>query len=438
MRIKKILTIIIVSSMLLLLSWQNQMVVNTRASVQNSFLPVLNADPMIVIDEDSDFSIYPGYGNESHPYIISGFDIEVPTDDDMGINITGTTMHFEIRNNDLSAITVGYIAISIVDVAPNTAKVSDNYIQGFGAGIYGENAEGIIIEENTCTWISDTIFRLINSPHARIEKNNMYNINPPELRERNSIESSLQESLELLFFGMYLERCSDSNITGNYMDFDKNFVVYGTGITVFYSDRVLIDENIVRNIRIEASSYEYLEVGGIYLNDVSYATIYNNTVEKTDKTALYALSCDNLLISNNTLNESEIHRISLSLTTNSNITYNVIKLHPDFGITMDSGSSNNIVHHNYFIDNNIGGSQASDSGSSNIWYDPVTLQGNWWNDWTGGDYLIGGSAGSLEVYPLGEPIVVPEFSQQQSITYISLLVSAIILTSTIIWKKKKK
>ena len=88
MRIKKILTIIIVSSMLLLLSWQNQMVVNTRASVQNSFLPVLNADPMIVIDEDSDFSIYPGYGNESHPYIISGFDIEVPTDDDIGINIT--------------------------------------------------------------------------------------------------------------------------------------------------------------------------------------------------------------------------------------------------------------------------------------------------------------------------------------------------------------
>lgn len=438
MKIKKAFTLIIVSSMILLLSWQNQMIVNTRASTQNSFLPVLNADPMIVIDEDSDFSIYPGYGNESHPYIISGFDIEVPTGDDIGINITGTTMHFEIRNNDLSATTVGYIAISIIDVSPNTAKVSNNNIQGFHAGVYGENAEGIIIEENICLWIGDTNFRLINSPHARIEKNDLYKINPPELHERSSIESSLQESLDELFFGMYLEHCSDSNITGNYMDLDSNSVIYGGGITVFYSDRVLIDENIVRNIRIEITSYEYPEVGGIYLNDVSYATIYNNTVEKTEKNSLHVVESDNILISNNTFSESERYGINLVSTTNTNITYNTIQQHPSFGIMIPSGSSNTRIHHNHFINNNIGSSQASDSGTNNVWYDPLSMQGNWWNDWSGGDYVIGGSAGSLDIYPLGEPIVVPEFSQQQSIIYLSLIFSAIILTSTIIRKKRKK
>ncbi len=438
MRIKKILTLIIVSSMVLLLSWQNQTVVNTRASVQNSILPVLNADPMIVIDEDSDFSVYPGSGTEMDPYIIQGFQIEAPTVDDIAISVTGTTMHFEISNNDLSAIIKGDIGISITDVAPNTANVSNNNIQDFEVGIYANNAEGVIEEENTCEMIDLTSIRLENCPYSRVEDNDMFCLYPPEMKEGSTYESSLEGSLSEKFYVMYIESCSDSNISRNYLNPDKLSVIYGGGIAVFYSDRILIEENIVRNIRIEISSYEYLEKGGIYLNDVSYSTIFNNTVEKTDKAALCVVSCDNLLISNNTLNESEIHGISLSLTTNSNITYNVIKLHPDFGITIDSGSSNNIIHHNYFIDNNIGGSQASDSGANNVWYDPITLQGNWWNDWSSGDYVISGSAGSFDLYPLGEPIIVPEFSLQQNTIYVSLLVSAIILSSTIIWKKRKK
>ncbi|NHK30913.1 MAG: hypothetical protein FK730_06140, partial [Asgard group archaeon] len=91
---------------------------NTYSLVENNNLPAFDADPFIVIDDDTDFLAFPGYGNESHPYIIEGYNIIAKTTDDIGIYVTGTTKHFEIRNNDISYDnTVGDLGIAIIDVA---------------------------------------------------------------------------------------------------------------------------------------------------------------------------------------------------------------------------------------------------------------------------------------------------------------------------------
>ncbi len=85
----------------------------------------------------------------------------------------------------------------------------------------------------------------------------------------------------------------------------------------------------------------------------------------------------------------------------------------------------------------IGGSQAVDYGSNNVWYDVTTNEGNWWiGDWYGGPYAIAGTAGSTDPYPLGEPLElpIPEFS-----IGISLLVVCIpVVCAIVIFLKKRK
>ena len=264
----------------------------------------------------------------------------------------------------------------------------------------------------------------------------MYDLNPPEREKENKLAGTFEDTLEGDYFGIHLEYSSDSNITGNYFNPESNSVIYGGGITVDSSDRIVINENIVKNIRIDITSFEYLEIAGIILRDVSYATIDNNTVEKTDKDNLSAVGCNNLIITNNNFSESQSAGINILSSSDIDIINNTIQYHPSYGVNIQSGSSNVIIHHNHFIDNNIGGSQASDSGSNNVWYDIDTMQGNWWNDWTGGDYVIDGSAGSLDIYPLGVPIVVAEFAYTQSVTYLVLLSSVLIIVSVVIKKKK--
>ena len=54
--------------------------------------------------------------------------------------------------------------------------------------------------------------------------------------------------------------------------------------------------------------------------------------------------------------------------------------------------------------------QAHDDGEKNTWYDSISREGNYWSDYTGRDgnddsigdtpYLIGGSAGSIDYFPI--------------------------------------
>ncbi len=436
MKKKNIMKIIMVSFLILFLAFYCDLTFSTSSVINNGIHPILNADPFIVIDDDSDFSSYPGYGNETHPYIIEGFDIEAQTSDDVGINITGTTMHFEIRNNDITAAVLveGGIGIYVSNIAPNTAKIINNRVRSYRTIMYVEEAEGVIIKDNTCRRIGVTGIDIEHSPFATVENNALYELNPPETKGSETFIDALDAGEPDKYFAIYLENSSDSNITANYVDLDANTVIAGAGIVVFSSDRIIIEDNIVRNIRIDIGTYEYLEKGGLYLEDVSYATIFNNTVEQTDKCNVVATTCDNLVISNNTFGVSQSYGIVFTTTSNSNITYNVIQDHPSFGVDISSGSENNTIHHNHFIDNNDGGSQARDSGTNNIWWDINTSEGNWWNDWTGGNYDISGTAASVDPFPLGDPIIVPEFSKQ--IIVLLLLMSTSIAVVPFIRKRK--
>ncbi len=84
------------------------------------------------------------------------------------------------------------------------------------------------------------------------------------------------------------------------------------------------------------------------------------------------------------------------------ITYNLLQENEEYGVYLFPSSDDNFIHHNTFVDNNLGdASQASDSGKKNKWYDPETKEGNYWSD-LGNEctYKIDGDAHSKDLYPL--------------------------------------
>jgi parallel beta-helix repeat protein len=443
MKEKKILTLLTLTILILVFLFPTNQNLFTYSLDYDNFLPSQDADPIIIIDEDSDFAGYPGYGNESHPYIIQGKDIEVGTDE-FGITVTNTTKYFEIRNNQIyrlggSSNTYG---IRIKNVGNNTAKIVNNQLSQLSNGFYAEDSQGIVIEGNTLLYVSG-IF-LFNCSNSRIKNNEIkkLTIQSPTIKSRIEAElhsypeetgNYLKSEYETYYSVIRLYECSDSNVTGNYINPDRDEIV---GIYAKHSDRVLIRDNIIEDINLDdLPDYEHLENAGIALYSLSYADIINNTLENNDKKSIHISNSDNIQICNNSLTESENLGVELLNVINANITYNIIQQHSSYGVNLGIGTANINIHHNHFIDNNIGYSQASDSGSNNVWYDIATNEGNWWNNWYGGPYSIDGAAGSVDPYPLGDPIVFPELLPKIGLV---MLLSSILMLIPLIRKSKKK
>ncbi|MHA1219780.1 MAG: right-handed parallel beta-helix repeat-containing protein, partial [Candidatus Heimdallarchaeaceae archaeon] len=175
---------------------------------------------------------------------------------------------------------------------------------------------------------------------------------------------------------------------------------------------------------------------GIYLSNSGSSTIDDNTFSNNDEVAIDFYASGNSTVTNNTCSNSNIG-INIDNSDFCNITYNLLQENEGYGICLRANSDNNLIHHNTFVDNNLGGtSQAYDDGIRNTWFDDVSLEGNTWSDLSGAVfYLIDGSAISVDLYPLEEPIIV-EYPQ---IVPLALLLSIVILflTRTISRKLKK-
>ncbi len=113
------------------------------------------------------------------------------------------------------------------------------------------------------------------------------------------------------------------------------------------------------------------------------------------------------MLPNNTCSNNNNHGINLGSSDFYVVTYNLLQENVGYGVYVSFISDNNLIHHNTFVDNNLGGtSQAYDQGAYNYWYDTVTLEGNFWSDWSGtGNYAIDGTAEAIDLYPFGPPVI---------------------------------
>ncbi|MFX1514297.1 MAG: NosD domain-containing protein, partial [Promethearchaeota archaeon] len=121
-----------------------------------------------------------------------------------------------------------------------------------------------------------------------------------------------------------------------------------------------------------------------------------------------------LVIANNTCVKNYGHGIWLRYVDSNSISWNVLEGNQGYGICLSSVSGivwhnqtftyfceNNIIHHNFLLNNNNGLIQAYDNGTTNHWFDASSYEGNYWSDYIGiGNYSIDGPIGVEDPYPL--------------------------------------
>ncbi len=224
------------------------------------------------------------------------------------------------------------------------------------------------------------------------------------------------------FLGISLHNCisikiKDSQITNSDAD------IKTWGIRVYDSEDIEITNCICSNGR------------GIYLENTLNSLIKSNLCQDGPVYGISLEYSENCEIVNNTCIYNNFGGIEIKWSKYCEITYNRIEQNgftefDDFGLELSG--SNNTLHHNIFIANDFNGTvNAIDEGSANIWFDEKSLEGNFWDTWSGdGVYNISGSANSIDPYPLSE---IPVYTESDYFAlYFSIILIVPIITFAII------
>jgi parallel beta-helix repeat protein len=172
---------------------------------------------------------------------------------------------------------------------------------------------------------------------------------------------------------------------------------------------------------------------GISLSGSSSNTLSNNTCSDNSRGIYLKSSSNSNTLSNNTCSNNQFG-IYLSSSSDNTAAWNQICNNSGFGMLVTAGADRNMIWNNTFVGNNGAGTvydpthiQASDDGTNNWWNTSGSPHGygNYWSDLTTPDvngdgivddpfdYVIGGSAGAKDYYPLTTPSIppyIPEFS----------------------------
>ncbi len=398
---KRTMIILLIITLSICASNINVQIIAEENNYRPTSLELTPHDP-IEIRYDSDFEIFPGSGTIENPYLIEGYNIT--TTDDDGIYITETTKYFTVRNCYVDARFKG---IYIHDVADGTATVINNMCNNNnwnGISLWLSNSS--IVANNTCSNNNWDGISLSSSDSSTVANNTCF---------YNGYGISLWSS--------------DSSTVANNTCFYN-----GYGISLSSS----VGSTVCNNT---CSNNEY----GICFYASDSSTVANNMCSYNSNDGISLSSSDSSTVANNTCNNN-YYGIYFYYSDFCVVTYNLLQENENYGIYLFFGSHNDSIHHNTFVDNNLGGtSQACDYGTDSFWYDSAALEGNYWSDWSGiGSYSIGGPANSFDLYPLDEPVV--EYStvvsttdkNQLSFTFTLLMLVVPLMLTRIISKKKKK
>lgn len=389
---------------------------------------LIQSDP-IHITNDNDFSVFPGSGTKTDPYRLENYNISSEIQN-FGINISDTTKYFVIQNCFIKVKQVGmwisWIARGTAEIRNNTCIEHDTY------GIDLWDAPGTLIDNNSLTSNGLNGINCIDSDDVTIS-NNILSLNKEngvsirfsdDITISNNLCEQNQVGIEVYFSrNPILEQnyCFDNKKSGIYLweintgDIQRNKLYGNLGPAFHFKDSevVHLKENKVINNTI-----------GFYLDESHYFEIYNNSISSNRDKGIYLLN-----------------------SIEGKITYNFIEFNTGYGILLNYSSSN-LIHHNNFVQNNLGGlSQAySKNGNNNFWYEEEIEEGNFWNEWWGsGDYAIEGFWGEFDLYPLEEPVKIPrvEIEKQNWYFYIIVIILPLVGLGVLIYiisffSKKRK
>ncbi len=415
-------------------------------------IPVLiivkNVDKPIRITSNSHFFEYnfPGEGTPSNPFIIEGYRIK--DKDEPSIFIVNVTLSFTIRNCILSsisnygiyienfmlgAVNISYnsinshssVGIYLKETECRTLIVANNTLKDNLNGIVILNCQNEAILINNTFEYNDAGVSIGNSPNHEIS-NNFFNQNKVGIYSSSNVECTFSNNR---FFGTIInttdynkESCGIKVSSGYYLNISNNLCEGSTkgihignllwsnitnntcknnidGIYVIHASTNIFENNTcTQNERYGFFLYRDEQMFG------SYVSVLNNSIYD-NKYGIYLEGGTSDIFCFNNISNNTYGIFVEQDHVNLNITYNNFIGNKKWAIYLNSGS-NNKIHHNNFLNNNLEGfSQSRDEGFLHIWYDGIALVGNFWSDWNQtGYYYIEGSAGSIDYYPLLNPI----------------------------------
>lgn len=226
------------------------------------------------------------------------------------------------------------------------------------------------------------------------------------------------------------------------------------GIWSHYSSNITVDENNVTYTNEASGIYDsgsnntyknnicnFNNFHGLYLYYVDNAKIIGNEFKYNGDSVLFA-GTTNLEISSNSICYNKKNGgIEVINGVIGIIQNNLILENKGYGTNLKTGTKHFVVSGNSFINNEIpylGTSQAEDSGTNNYWYNPETNIGNYWLDkGNKKKYAIDGDANSFDLYPLKNPIVLPDedYPLKTSISFILFIFSLFIVYE--VWEKRR-
>ena len=173
--------------------------------------------------------------------------------------------------------------------------------------------------------------------------------------------------------------------------------------------------------------------GAIMLVGSTGDAVKNNTVGSSGPAGISLVGASSVNLSGNSVFQGSTFGVYLFRSTQNTITGNAFTLNSGRGAALLTGSSGNLIYRNDFVENFGGANQGFDGAGPNRWNDTYAGgRGNFWGEWTApdvncgpnqandtcsgpdgvvdNDYVIAGSAGSRDYYPLTTAVpVVPEF-----------------------------
>ncbi len=379
----------------------------------------------------------PWFGTPEHPFrFVTDAVITAGNGDDVVVFPGHYTDHIVIeRSIRLTGLNKSTTILELPWYKPDEViYINEVSVQVSGFTINATEAVGIKLDNALNSVVTDNIFRNIRS----------YSIWGKDTTQLSLVNNTIYSG----YSGIYLSRCSSSRIVHNVIwNTSIGIILDGTHATGIVENNVLNYrsqgitisgcQNKVYGNTIKAISSPSQETtfglmirdgshnsivsnliqdntcDGVHLYRASYNGIHNNTIMNNRWGGVGFFASDYNIIKNNTVVENTWYGILLNMYADTNIIQgNTIQNNRHTGVWVYELCFDNLIYHNKFISNL---EHNGYDNCINTWYNPVTYEGNYYDDYTGGDadgdgigdtsYTIPG-ADNRDHYPLMYPYLL--------------------------------
>jgi len=395
-----------------------------------------SSDTGVFITLSENLTIYSNFFSKIMNYGINvefseKVDIEENVISDNNFGLYQVSSKTRIKNNTVSINSVGLY----IDSYSSETAIMYNLISNNEQGILVRNSAPINISFNT---FINNVFEIYESYS---KKYNDYILDSNIVNNKTILILVSQRDLDISSLNvgyLYLINCNNISIRNSLLNQtyginvinSKNIKIQNIifekifqPIVIKYSEKISLKNNtfiesqkspisisnsntltISRNNIIEGKKH------GVYIFNSYNVTLENNTIKKNKETGIKIKSDggsyfyrSNIAIFENNIGLNKIG-IRVENYHNISIFNNTFYRNSEYGVKLEADSVDNIVYNNVFFENHINNKQncqGYNENPNNLWFQPNSKQGNFWDLDISTPYLIGG-AKNYDLYPISE------------------------------------